>query len=202
MSLMSILAGTGVGSVPLILAALMFGLAACATPSRPAIPLASVDLSRIYGDWYIVATIPNFLEKGMVGAHDVFSRGTHEAIREDFYMQRGGFNATQRHYVAAISVKENTQNGDWRVRPIWPLRIPWQVLYVDPQYRFVLFGEQNRNWGWIYSRTPTVSDAEYQELLSRFAAMGYDTGRFLRVVQTQDQIGQPGFWSDGISGNR
>jgi apolipoprotein D and lipocalin family protein len=184
------------------LAALIFGLAGCATSSRPAIPLASVDLNRMYGDWYIVATIPNFFEKGMVGAHDVFSRGTKDPIREDFYMQRGGFDGKTHHYVTAIAVKDNTHNAYWRVRIIWPIRLPWLIFYVDPQYRFALFGEQNRDLGWIYSRTPTIPDAEYQSLLAIFSSIGYDTSRFLKVIQSEQQVGRPGFWNDGIRAGR
>jgi len=72
------------------------------------------------------------------------------------------------------------------------------VLYTDPDYRYVLFGEQNRQFGWIYSRTPAIPPAEYQALLNRFQTLGYDIGTFVRFVQAPDQIGQPGFWSDEI----
>jgi hypothetical protein len=35
-------------------------------------------------------------------------------------------------------------------------------------------------------------------LLERFTALGYDRSKFVKFVQTPDQIGQPGVWSDGI----
>lgn len=176
-------------------------LAGCTTMGIPAkgdVPLANVDLERIYGGWYIVGTIPNFLERGVVGGYDVYGPGRNGGIREDFYMRRGGFHKKQQHYTVAIDVLPNTGNADWRVKPIWPLRLPFQVVYVDPDYRYVLFGEQNRKWGWIYSRTQQVSDEDYQMLLGRFAALGWDTSLFRKVVQTPNQIGAPGFWSDGI----
>ena len=73
------------------------------------------------------------------------------------------------------------------------------MLYVDPDYRFVLFGEQNRKLGWIYGRSPAITDADYRALLGRFQALGYDTSNFREFVQTPDQIGQPGFWSDRVN---
>ena len=43
-------------------------LPGCLTSST-ALPLApNVDLNSIYGSWYIVATIPNSFEKGMIAA--------------------------------------------------------------------------------------------------------------------------------------
>jgi hypothetical protein len=41
-------------------------------------------------------------------------------------------------------------------------------------------------------------DADYQALLARFVALGYDTATFVKFVQTPEQLGQPGIWSDGI----
>ena len=79
-------------------------LTASTLASRPAIPLASIDLNRMYGDWYIVATIPNFLERGMVEPRDVFSPGANGTVRENFSMRRGSFEATTRHYSGTILV--------------------------------------------------------------------------------------------------
>lgn len=163
------------------------------------VPLARVDLSQIYGGWYIVATIPNVLERGVVDSYDHFAPGEKGGIREDFYCRRGGFEQAKAHFVVAIDVQPRSNNADWRVKPFWPLSLPFQILYVDPDDRFVLFGEQDRKWGWIYSRDRLISDADFAALLGRFKALGYDTSRFRRVVQLPEQVGKPGFWSDGVT---
>jgi hypothetical protein len=46
--------------------------------------------------------------------------------------------------------------------------------------------------------TKSYPDADYQALLGRFAALGYDTAPFVKFVHTPEQIGQPGVWSNGI----
>ena len=95
-------------------------------------------------------------------------------------------------------VLPNTNSASWRVQVFWPINLPFLVLYTDPQYRYVIFGEADRKLGWIYSRTQTIPDADYQYLLSRFDALGYDSGKLIKFVQTPDQLGKPGYWSDGI----
>jgi apolipoprotein D and lipocalin family protein len=55
-----------------------------------------------------------------------------------------------------------------------------------------MFGENNRSVGWVYSRTPSIADADYHALMNRFAALGYDTARFRKVIQHPEQIGKPG----------
>ena len=169
------------------------GPAAAKTPLAP-----NVDMSRMYGGWYIVATIPNPFERGMVAPYDVYSAAPDGGIKEDFYMRRGSFTATRQHAVVHDWIKPGTNNAAWTTQIIWPLRLPFLVLYVDPQYRYVIFGEDIHSIGWIYAREPHLSDADYAEALTHFKAAGYDPTKLRRVVQTPDQIGQPGFWSDGI----
>ena len=75
----------------------------------------------------------------------------------------------------------------------------WQAIEATDNYRYVLYGEEDRSLGWIYGREATIDDATYAGLMKRFAAAGYDTTRFLKFVQRPEQIGQPGFWSAGIT---
>lgn len=173
-------------------------LQACSAASP--IPLAShVDLGSIQGGWYILATIPNWFEMGMVAPYDVYSLRPDGNLREDFYVRFGGFDARRWHAVVKDEILPGTHDAGWRVHLLGPIKVPFLVLYTDPEYRFVLFGENDRSLGWVYSRTPTIDDEQYRALLNRFATLGYDPARFRKVVQLPEQIGMPGFWSDGIS---
>ena len=43
-----------------------------ATTAAPLTLAPKVDIPRMYGGWYIVATIPNGFEKGLVEPYDVY----------------------------------------------------------------------------------------------------------------------------------
>jgi apolipoprotein D and lipocalin family protein len=172
-------------------------LQACAA-ARPPLPLAHVDLNRMYGGWYLIATIPNRFERGLVAPYDVYSKRPDGDIQEDFYARRGGFDSPLKHYTVHDWVRPDTGNAHWRVQLFWPVNLPFLVLYVDPDYRYALFGEESRDLGWIYSRQRLIPDGDYRDLLARFSALGYDDSRFRRFVQSPEQLGAPGFWSDGI----
>jgi hypothetical protein len=77
-------------------------------------------------------------------------------------------------------------------------RLPFQVVYVDPEDGFLLFGEQDRSLGWIYSREKTISGMDHDRVLGKFRGVGYDTSQFRRVIQLPEQIGKSGFWSDYV----
>jgi apolipoprotein D and lipocalin family protein len=176
--------------------ALLIGLNGCA--SGKALPLAdSVDLNRILGGWYLIATIPNGFEEGMVQPYDVYSRREDGDIREDFYVRKGSVDAPQKHYTVHDWVRSGTHNAHWRVQ-FGPINVPFLIVYIDPDYRYVLFGEQSRDLGWVYSRQPDVSEPDFKMLMEHFRSVGYDPSRFRRFVQHREQIGQDGVWSDGI----
>jgi apolipoprotein D and lipocalin family protein len=181
----------------LVLMALLTG---CQSAARPPLPLAEhVDLNRMYGGWYIIATIPNNFEKGMVEPYDVYSKRPDGDIREDFYVRRGGFSAPRKHFVVHDWVRPGTGNAHWRVQVFWPVNLPFLLLYVDPDYQYVMYGETGRDLGWIYARRPEIPDADYTALLGRFKAIGYEPSKFRKIVQRPSDIGRPGFWSDGIA---
>ena len=105
--------------------------------------------------------------------------------------------APQKHYTVHDWVRPGTHNAHWRVG-FGPINLPFLVLYVDPDYRYLLFGERNRDLGWVYSRQPDIPDADLEMLMERFRSVGYVPSRFRKFVQHRDQIGAPGYWSDGI----
>ena len=170
----------------------------CASPLQP-LPLAAhVDLDAIQGGWYIVATIPNRFELGMVAPFDVYTRQLDGDIQETFSVRFGGFDAKVRHFKVRDTMVPGTHNANWRVHILWPISVPFLLLYTDPANRFVMFGENSRALGWVFSRTPTIDNADYQALLDRFGTLGYDTRLFRKVIQLPEQVGMPGFWNDGI----
>jgi len=172
----------------------------CSCAVQQPIPLAQqVELPRMYGSWYIVATIPNWFERGMVAPVDNFSPRPDGDIPEDFYVQRSSFGSPQKHFVVHDWVRPGTSNAHWRVQVLWPIDLPFLLLYVDKTYRYAMFGENDRSLGWIYSRDPVIEDATYQGLLDRFQALGYDSRKFRKLVRKPEQVGTSGFWSEGIS---
>ena len=173
-------------------------ISGCTTTSQPPLQLAQrVDMPCVLGRWYIVATIPNWFEKGMIAPVDAFTLREDGDIQEDFETQWHSFASPRRHYVGRISIRPNTGNAHWRVH-MGPIDLPFLLIDAEKDCRYLLWGENNRSLGWIYSRTPEMNDATYAMLLQRFASQGYDTSRFRKIVQTPGDIPKHDFWTDGI----
>jgi apolipoprotein D and lipocalin family protein len=56
------------------------------------------------------------------------------------------------------------------------------VLYLSPDYRVAIVGEPSREYLWILARTPTLPDTEYEALMAKVRAAGYDPDRLRRAA--------------------
>jgi apolipoprotein D and lipocalin family protein len=162
-------------------------------PAQPLKLAEDVDLSRIQGGWYILAAIPNSFERHLVGMYDYYSLLPDGSIREDFFTHRNSFSSSQEHFRAHDTISAGTHNALWHVHFFGPISAPFPVLYASPDSNYLLFGYPNRRLAWIYSRFPTIDEKTYQELLRHFAAEGYETSRFRKIVQFPDQLNKLGF---------
>jgi apolipoprotein D and lipocalin family protein len=174
-------------------------LDACAhTPSEPIadapLKLApNVDLDRYMGRWYIIANVPYFAERGFVGSYVEYSKRADGDIDDIFFGHKKTFDSELTRAALKDYVVEGTHNAKWRASPFWPIYFSYPIIYVDADYQYALIGYPDKSWGWIFARSPQMSDAKYQDLLQHFAAQGYDISTFKRVPQTPEQLGQPGF---------
>jgi apolipoprotein D and lipocalin family protein len=158
-------------------------LSACATGSRAPLPApASVDLDRFMGTWYVIANIPTFIEKDAYAPTETYERRPDGTIATTFSFHKGSFDGPVKTYHPVGTVR-NATNTEWGMQFIWPIKAEYRIAYLDPRYSQVIIARSARDYVWVMARQPHISEADYQQLIARVAAMGYDLGRLRRVPQ-------------------
>ncbi|MBT8115496.1 MAG: lipocalin family protein, partial [Arenicella sp.] len=71
----------------------------------------------------------------------------------------------------------------WGMQFLWPFKMDYRIVYLDKDYNNVIIGREARDYVWIMSRQPTMSDNEYSLLTAKVEALGYDTGKLVKVPQ-------------------
>merc|ERR1712183_166964 len=66
-----------------------------------------------------------------------------------------------------IQGNDKMKSGNWKVSPIWPIKIPFQVIELANDYTYTVIGYPNRQYVWIMSRTPSMDDKTYDMLKER-----------------------------------
>lgn len=149
----------------------------------PLTTVPHVDLSRYVGDWHVFAHIPYALEKGKVGTLDRYALRPDGKMDNIFLFRRGSLEAPLEQWKGVAWVHDETTNAEWRVQFIWPLRVPYLIIDLDPDYQWSVIGYPNRKLAWVLSRKPVLDEKIYRAILGRMAKQGYDTSLLAKVPQ-------------------
>ena len=171
------------GGRVLALTAIPALLAGCAATTEPLGTVDYVDLPRFMGDWYVIANIPTFLEKGAHNAVETYELDEDGTIATTFVFRKGGFDGKQKTYRPRGFVRDTDTNAVWGMRFVWPIKADYRIVYLDEDYSLTVIGRNKRDYVWVMAREPSIDDARYVELASMIADMGYDVSKLSRVPQ-------------------
>ena len=85
--------------------------------------------------------------------------------------------------VGVAKVVEGSKNAKLKVSFFRPFYGNYWVLALGENYDWVLVGEPKREYGWVLSRTPTLSDAQLNAALSKAEQLGYKRSQFVKKTQ-------------------
>ncbi|MBM3345982.1 MAG: lipocalin family protein [Betaproteobacteria bacterium] len=169
------------------MAALVAGLLALAgCQSAPVKPLATaerIDLRRFMGDWYVIASIPTFIETTAHNAVESYRLDADGSIATTFTFRDGGFDGAPRRYTPRGFVLDRDSNAVWGMQFIWPIKADFRIAWLAEDYSRTVIARQARDYVWLMARTPSIPEPQYQAMIDFAAAQGYDTAKLRKVPQ-------------------
>jgi apolipoprotein D and lipocalin family protein len=150
---------------------------------EPIKPVDRVDLPRFMGDWYVIAAIPTSFEKEAYDAVETYDLQADGRVATSFRFRSGSFDRPVKTIHSTGFVKEHSGNAVWGVQVFWPIKAQYIVAYLKSDYSQTIVARDARDYTWIMARTPTIRQADYDELLARVKAMGYPVSKMRKVPQ-------------------
>jgi apolipoprotein D and lipocalin family protein len=158
-------------------------LAACAS-KQPDMPVVDyVDIDRFMGDWYVIANIPTFMEKGAHNAVETYTRNEDGTIATRFTYRKDSFDGKRKEHFPKGFISDKATNAIWGMQFVWPIKADYRIVYLEDDYSLTIIGRQKRDYLWIMAREPQISEQDYVRMLKFVAALGYETGAIRRVPQ-------------------
>ena len=181
----------------LLLAALALGACATQLPDfgeeeEPLVAVGYLDLQRYMGRWYLIANIPYFAERGNVGVYVEYSMRD-DGLIDDKYTAQDAFDQPPFTKDGEIEITNPITNSEGRITFLTPIWQDYAVIYIDKEYQYSLVAHPSRDYCWLFSRTPTMPENIYREMLAAARANGFDPARILKVPQKPEDVGTPGF---------
>jgi apolipoprotein D and lipocalin family protein len=157
-------------------------LSAC--QSRPPLETVDyVDLERFMGDWYVIANIPTFIERGAHNAVESYRLDEDGSIATTFTFRDGSFDGKLKTYRPRGFVVDTESNAVWAMQFIWPFKGDYRVIYLDGDYNTTVIGRNKLDYVWLMSRQPELLSEDYDRAVEAMRAAGYDITQLQRVPQ-------------------
>lgn len=143
-----------------------------------------VNIPRFMGSWYVIANIPTYFEKGGYNAVENYTwNGKEERIEVLYTHRQDSFDGKEKKLPQKAFIYNEKTNAEWRVQLFWLLKFPYLIADLNEDYTITIIGMPDRKHVWIMARTPQISDELYQSLVKKVEAMGFDTGKLVKVPQ-------------------
>ena len=140
----------------------------------------TLDIRRFMGRWYEIARYEHRFEKGMThvsATYTLSGNGKIEVLNE-------GLKEGKHKQIKGRAKQPNPQDpGKLKVSFFLWFYSDYYVLYIDPEYRYLLVGSSSDKYLWIMSREKSLAKETLDQLLDKLRVRGYDTDKLLFAAQ-------------------
>jgi apolipoprotein D and lipocalin family protein len=164
-------------------------ITACTSMPKESISTSPhVDLPRFMGRWYVIASIPTFVERKAFGASESYAQNPDGTIATTFTFHQGSLDGPVKT-MKPKAFLQSPSNATWAMQFLWPFKAEYLIAYVDPDYSETIIARNKRDYVWIMARTPQLTPERYQHLVDAVGVLGYDLSKLRRVPQGSDDRG-------------
>jgi len=164
------------------IAAFVLSLSSCVTIPKGARAVRPFQKEKYLGKWYEIARLDFRFEKGLDHVTATYTPINYQTIRVD----NKGFDVKNNKWKESIGKAKILGNGDegrLKVSFFGPFYAGYNVIAIDPEYKYALIAGNNLKYLWLLSRDKTMPSQISEEYLVIAKALGYDTTKLLWTAQ-------------------
>jgi apolipoprotein D and lipocalin family protein len=140
----------------------IIAIAAGCQTMKPIHTVEKVDLERFMGDWYVIASIPNFIEKDAFNAIESYRLDDDGTVATTFTFNKGSYDGPVKEYNPRGFIRDQQSNAVWGMQFVWPFKAEYRIV-------------------WIMARESNIPKDDYDKILNFLRDQDYDITN-LRLV--------------------
>lgn len=161
-------------------------LASC-VPSVPHGPpletVEFVEVERYMGLWYEIASYPTFFNTRCTATTAEYALRADGTVRVVNECRLGNPSGRLDRIEGTARVVNTQTNAELKVSFFFFGAGDYWIIELDEDYRWAVVGDPARQTLFILSRTPTLEEDVYQDILDRVLANGFDPDRLTLTPQ-------------------
>ena len=166
------------------IAMVILGLSSCVSIPQGAKAVKPFDKQKYLGTWYEIARMDFKFERGLEQVSATYSLKDENTIRVD----NKGYSTKDQQYKESIGKAKlvgDPLEGRLKVSFFGPFYGGYNVLAVDPDYRYALVAGNNLDYLWLLSREKTMPQQFKDKYLGIARSLGYRTEKLVWTKQNK-----------------
>ncbi|KGT94410.1 membrane protein [Erwinia typographi] len=165
-----------------VAAGALLSIACSTTPPKGVTPVEGFNADLYLGSWYEIARLDHAFESELDNVTATYSK------REDGGLKvvNRGFNVAKQRWQQSVGKAYFTgsqSRAALKVSFFGPFYGGYNVIALDKDYQHALVCGPNRDYLWILSRTPQISEQVKTALLDKARETGFDVSKLIWVKQ-------------------
>jgi len=164
------------------IALLAINFSSCVAIPKGARAVRPFQKEKYLGTWYEIARFDFKFEKNLDHVTATYSSLDDETIRVD----NKGFDVKNKIWKESIGKAKlvgGADEGRLKVSFFGPFYAGYNVIGIDPEYKYALVAGNNLKYLWLLSREKTMPLKIKDQYLADAKALGYDTSRLVWTKQ-------------------
>ena len=160
----------------------LLAVAGCSKEREPNQKLADkVDLDRFMGTWFVHGYTPTAIDKNAWNPTETYEMRDDGKIQTIYQFSKGSAHGKVKTYKPVGTIKNTETNAEWRMRFFGVINAAYYVVFVSDDYQECIIGHPNKKYAWIMTRSKSIDDRSYENLLQELKDRDYYLDRFQRA---------------------
>ena len=142
-----------------------------------------IDLDRYVGRWYEIASYPQRFQEGCTGTTATYTLKADNEVEVLNECRKYALDGEPISATGVARVVNEQNNAELEVSFFWPFWGDYWIIDLGAEYDYAVIGQPSRDYLWILSRTPEMSEESYGAILERVVAKGYPLEPLQKTLQ-------------------
>jgi apolipoprotein D and lipocalin family protein len=163
-----------------LLTATLFAMNSCSSIPKGAKAVQNFEKEKYLGHWFEIARLDFVFEKNLSNTTAEYSLNDDGSIK----VINRGYNYIKKKNVSSTGKAKfvgDANEGKLKVSFFGPFYAGYNVLAIDPDYKYALVAGKNLKYMWLLSRDKTMPETIKKDYIKIAANLGYDTSALIWV---------------------
>ena len=140
-----------------------------------------VDIKKYSGKWFEIASFPQRFQRNCYGTTAEYTIHEKGYVIVENRCNKDSINGKESYIKGKAFPVDGSGDAKLKVQFFWPFKGDYWIIDLADDYSYAVVSNPNRKYLWILSRTSTMDDKVYQQIIERLLSKGFDLSKLQKT---------------------